>query len=171
LTELYEPVIDAEGFRPNVGIIICDGRGHLLWAKRIGQQSWQFPQGGIDAGESAEQAMYRELHEELGLHPEHVRVIGATQRWLRYRLPTPLVRRRTGRTCIGQKQRWFALELVADESLVRFDAVGHPEFDGWRWVDYWHPLSEVVAFKRDVYRSALRELAPLVIPRRFGAAR
>ena len=71
----------------------------------------------------------------------------------------------------GQKQRWFALELVADESLVRFDAVGHPEFDGWRWVDYWHPLSEVVAFKRDVYRSALRELAPLVIPRRFGSAR
>ena len=82
-----------------------------MWAKRIGQQSWQFPQGGIDAGESAEQAMYRELHEELGLHPEHVRVIGATQRWLRYRLPAQLVRRRTGRTCIGQKQRWFALEL------------------------------------------------------------
>ena len=121
-----------------------------MWAKRIGQQSWQFPQGGIDAGESAEQAMYRELHEELGLQPEHVRVMGATQRWLRYRLPAQLVRRRTGRTCIGQKQRWFALELVADESLVRFDAVGHPEFDGWRWVDYWHPLSEVVAFKRDV---------------------
>ena len=115
--------------------------------------------------------MYRELHEELGLQPEHVRVMGATQRWLRYRLPAQLVRRRTGRTCIGQKQRWFALELVADESLVRFDAVGHPEFDGWRWVDYWHPLSEVVAFKRDVYRSALRELAPLVIPRRFGSAR
>ena len=122
-----------------------------MWAKRIGQQSWQFPQGGIDAGESAEQAMYRELHEELGLQPEHVRVMGATQRWLRYRLPAQLVRRRTGRTCIGQKQRWFALELVADESLVRFDAVYHGHFKCNR-----QKLSEMPvlwAYARDLFQT------------------
>lgn len=155
-------VIDAEGFRPNVGIIICDARGRLLWAKRVGQSSWQFPQGGIDEGESAVQAMYRELHEELGLLPEHVEVMGVTRRWLRYRLPTRFIRRRPGQVCIGQKQRWFALKLIADESMVRFDAAGRPEFDGFRWVDYWHPLREVVSFKRNVYRLALKELAPLV---------
>jgi len=155
-------VIDTEGFRPNVGIIICDAQGRLLWAKRVGQSSWQFPQGGIDEGESAEQAMYRELHEELGLLPEHVELMGVTRRWLRYRLPTRFIRRRPGRVCIGQKQRWFALRLLADESMVRFDAAGKPEFDGFRWVEYWHPLREVVSFKRNVYRLALKELAPLV---------
>lgn len=155
-------MIDTEGFRPNVGIIICDAQGRLLWAKRVGQSSWQFPQGGIDEGESAEQAMYRELHEELGLLPEHVELMGVTRRWLRYRLPTRFIRRRPGRVCIGQKQRWFALRLLADESMVRFDAAGKPEFDGFRWVEYWHPLREVVSFKRNVYRLALKELAPLV---------
>jgi putative (di)nucleoside polyphosphate hydrolase len=157
-------VIDRDGFRPNVGIILTGEAGGVLWAKRIGQDAWQFPQGGIDGGESPEQAMYRELHEELGLLPEHVSVMGCTREWLRYRLPKRYIRRRRGRTCIGQKQRWFALRLLGAESLIRFDAVGHPEFDGWRWVNYWQPVEEVVAFKREVYRKALQELAPLVNP-------
>jgi putative (di)nucleoside polyphosphate hydrolase len=156
-------VIDREGYRPNVGIIVCDVAGQVLWAKRIGQDAWQFPQGGIDHGETAEDAMYRELHEELGLKPEHVKVVGVTRDWLRYRLPKRYVRRRPGRTCIGQKQRWFALRLLAAEELVHFDAAGHPEFDGWRWVDYWYPLEAVVPFKREVYRLALEELAPSVL--------
>ncbi|MGH8455123.1 MAG: RNA pyrophosphohydrolase [Nevskiales bacterium] len=161
-------MIDSDGYRPNVGIILSNPLGRVLWAKRIGQNAWQFPQGGIREGESAEEALFRELNEELGLLPEHVTVVGCTRHWLRYRLPKRYIRRHNDPICIGQKQKWFMLRLTAPDSMVRLDAHDKPEFDGWRWVDYWHPLSEVVFFKRDVYKRALRELSPL-IPR--GARR
>ena len=72
-------MIDAEGFRANVGIIICNKQGQVFWARRYGQHSWQFPQGGIDQGENPEQAMYRELHEEVGLKPADVELLGVTR--------------------------------------------------------------------------------------------
>ncbi len=159
-------IIDSEGFRANVGIILCNAEGKLFWARRIGQDAWQFPQGGIQTEESPEEALYRELEEETGLLPEHVELLGCTRRWLRYRLPRHLVRRRSRPLCIGQKQRWFLLRLVADETLVRLDKSGHPEFDHWCWIDYWTPVREVVSFKRGVYRQALAELEPLLFPRR-----
>lgn len=155
-------VIDLDGFRPNVGIVVSGTDGRLLWAKRIEQDAWQFPQGGIKRGESPREALFRELHEELGLHPQQVEVIGVTAGWLRYRLPARFMRRTRGRMCIGQKQKWFALRLVAPDAAVHFDESPTPEFDGWRWVDYWQPLNEVVEFKREVYRRALNELAPLL---------
>jgi putative (di)nucleoside polyphosphate hydrolase len=155
-------VIDADGYRPNVGIILSNPNGRVLWAKRIGQNAWQFPQGGIREGESAEEALYRELHEELGLLPDQVSIVGSTRNWLRYRLPKRFIRRHNNPVCIGQKQKWFVLRLLAEDSAVRLDACDKPEFDGWRWVDYWYPLREVVLFKRDVYKRALRELSSLV---------
>ncbi|EHQ51503.1 MULTISPECIES: RNA pyrophosphohydrolase [Ectothiorhodospira] len=155
-------MIDCDGYRPNVGIILCNRDRRLFWAKRIGQQAWQFPQGGIRRDETPTEAMYRELAEETGLEPVDVEVIGSTRDWLRYRLPKHLIRRRSGPVCIGQKQVWFLVRLVGDDGRVRLDAAPHPEFDAWRWVDYWHPMREVVFFKRHVYRQALRELAPLL---------
>lgn len=152
-------MIDAQGFRANVGIILSNHQGQVFWAKRIGQQSWQFPQGGIRQGEAATDALYRELEEEVGLRPEHVQMIGATRRWLRYRLPKRYVRRHSQPLCIGQKQKWFMLQLLAPESCVCFDSTAKPEFDGYRWVDYWDPVDEVVFFKRQVYRRALNELS------------
>lgn len=157
-------MIDSDGYRPNVGIILCDYRGKLFWAKRIGQKSWQFPQGGIKAHETPLEAMYRELHEEIGLKPDHVEVVGETRDWLHYKLPSHLIRKNSYPLCIGQKQRWFMLRMKCEESEVRFDRSGTPEFDGWRWVDYWRPVDEVVFFKRQVYRKALRELAPSIFP-------
>jgi len=154
-------VIDSDGFRPNVGIIVANGRGEVLWARRAGRDSWQFPQGGIKADESPEEALYRELAEELGLTPCHVEVIGCTRGWLRYTLPRRFVRRNTRQVCIGQKQVWFLLRLLASEDDVRLDATGAPEFDHWKWVGYWRPAREVIYFKREVYRRALKELAPL----------
>ncbi|HAN28877.1 MAG TPA: RNA pyrophosphohydrolase, partial [Haliea salexigens] len=69
-------MIDSEGFRPNVGIILANDAGQLLWARRIGgRDAWQFPQGGINRGETPEEALYRELHEEVGLAPEAVNVV------------------------------------------------------------------------------------------------
>jgi len=155
-------VIDAEGYRFNVGIILANDAAQLLWAKRIRQEAWQFPQGGIQRNESPEQALYRELEEELGLQPQHVKVLGVTRDWLRYRLPSRLIRRGRHPVCVGQKQKWFMLRMNCDECLVHFNATSHPEFDAWRWVDYWLPMQEVVAFKREVYRQALNQLAPLL---------
>ncbi|QIT54043.1 RNA pyrophosphohydrolase [Aquisalimonas sp. 2447] len=157
-------MIDSDGFRANVGIILSNEEGRVFWGRRIGQNAWQFPQGGIKRDETPEQALYRELHEEVGLEPAHVEVIGATAGWLRYHLPRHLVRRHQRPLCIGQKQQWFLLRLVGGESAVRLDASGSPEFDDWRWVDYWRPARDVVFFKRHVYRRALRELAPLLFP-------
>lgn len=156
-------MIDADGFRPNVGIIVRHPHepGRVLWAKRIGQDAWQFPQGGIKRGEAPIDACYREMEEELGLKREHVEMLGHTEGWLKYRLPKHLVRRGRKPACIGQKQVWFLVRLTAEESQIRFDRGFTPEFDQWRWTDYWRPLDEVIAFKRDVYEAALRQLAVL----------
>lgn len=136
----------------------------MLWARRLGQDSWQFPQGGIKPDESAEEALFRELREEVGLEPEHVEVLGSTQSWLRYKLPRRFIRHNSRPLCIGQKQRWFILRLLAEDEAVRLDLSDEPEFDGWRWVDYWQPLKEIVFFKRRVYELALRELEPMLFP-------
>jgi putative (di)nucleoside polyphosphate hydrolase len=161
---LSSQVIDSDGYRPNVGIILTNPDGQLLWARRVRQDAWQFPQGGIRAKETPQQAMFRELEEEVGLEPQHVELLGATRGWLRYRLPERFVRRHQKPLCIGQKQVWFMLRLVGEERFVRLDLSERPEFDNWRWVDYWHPLKEVVSFKRTVYKKALKELAPLIFP-------
>lgn len=154
-------MIDAHGFRLNVGIILSNARGQVFWAKRIGREAWQFPQGGLQNYETLQEAMYRELTEEIGLQAEDVEVIAMTKRWLYYRLPKQL--RRPGQpVCVGQKQKWFLLRLIADEKHIRLDYSNSPEFDHWQWVDYWQPLEQVIAFKRDVYRKALEEFAPLV---------
>ena len=156
-------MIDSEGFRSNVGIIVCNDFGKLLWTRRIGQNSWQFAQGGVDPGESAEQAMFRELTEEIGLEQKDVKILGVTKEWLKYRLPNRYIRHDSRPLCIGQKQKWFMLKLTSHESNIHFDATGHPEFDHFMWVSYWYPLRQVIAFKRDVYRQALVELMPSVI--------
>lgn len=153
-------MIDSDGFRPNVGIILANHRGELLWARRIGQDAWQFPQGGIHPNESPEQALFRELGEEVGLESSDVRIIGCTRGWLRYRLPRRMIRQHSKPLCVGQKQKWFLLEMLSPDASVRVDATQTPEFDGWQWVSYWYPLGQVVAFKREVYRRALHELAP-----------
>lgn len=167
-------MIDDDGFRPNVGIIIANRQGQVLWARRVGgQDAWQFPQGGIQDKETPEQALYRELYEEVGLRRQQVRVLAVTRGWLRYRLPKRLVRAHSKPLCIGQKQKWYLLELVDDDSAVRLHSNGgKAEFDHWCWSSYWFPLGQVVSFKREVYRRALKELAPHVckLQQQFAAS-
>ncbi len=158
-------MIDSDGFRPNVGIVLTNNWGQVLWARRIGQNAWQFPQGGIKENEHPEQALYRELEEEVGLVAEDVRVLAQTQGWLRYRLPKRLQRSNSRPVCVGQKQKWYLLQMTAPDERVNFNGSEQPEFEDWRWVSYWYPISQVVLFKRDVYRRALKELSPwLMIP-------
>lgn len=156
--------IDADGFRANVGIMLANSDGRLLIAGRNGRKGWQFPQGGIEQGEAPETAMFRELHEELGLKRNDVDLLGSTRDWISYRLPKRYVRRNRAPLCIGQKQIWYVLRLKVDESLIRFDATGEPEFDRYRWVDFWDPVNEVIYFKRRVYARALYELGEVLHP-------
>ena len=161
---MSDDVIDSDGFRANVGIILANDDGKLLLGGRVGKRGWQFPQGGMQAGESAEEAMFRELHEEVGLTHADVNILAATDDWLRYRLPDRFVRRGSQPLCIGQKQRWFLLRMLGDDDAVCLDAAEKPEFDRFRWVDFWKPVNEVIYFKRRVYARALHELGPHLYP-------
>ena len=140
--------------------MLANDQGQLLWARRVGgHDAWQFPQGGISAGESPEQALYRELHEEVGLSHDAVELLGATKGWLRYRLPRRFIREGQKPLCIGQKQKWFLLRLLETDAAVQLHLNDKPEFDHWQWVSYWYPLNQVISFNREVYRRAMKELA------------
>lgn len=154
--------IDNQGFRANVGIVLMRDSGEVFLGGRRDGRGWQFPQGGVLRNELPEEALFRELREEVGLERGDVELVAGTAHWLRYRLPRQYVRRTGSPVCIGQKQRWFLLRFKGEDSRFRFDAAGQPEFDGWRWVDYWTPVREVVYFKRGVYVKALHELARFV---------
>jgi putative (di)nucleoside polyphosphate hydrolase len=175
-------MLDKEGYRPNVGIILANQRNEVFWGKRVAQHAWQFPQGGIKPGETPLQAMYRELEEEIGLARAHVRILGRTREWLRYDVPERWARRqreardanpgaRASAAYRGQKQIWYLLRMVGRDCDVKLRASGHPEFDAWRWHDYWVPLESVIDFKRDVYRQALIELHRYLLADRRRAAR
>lgn len=155
-------MIDSNGFRLNVGIILVGPENRLFFARRMGQEAWQFPQGGIQKNETIKQALFRELYEEVGLVPKDVEIMACTRRWLKYRLPARFIRHDVQPICIGQKQKWFMLRLLSDEAQVQLNCSATPEFDRWRWVSYWDPLKEVIDFKKTVYRNALLEFAPLL---------
>lgn len=165
-------MIDKSGYRYGVGIILVNQKRQVFFAKRVGMLAWQFPQGGMHENETPEQTMFRELKEEIGLNPQDVEVLSSTKRWLRYRLPARLVRHYAKPLCIGQKQKWFLLRLINPQAEIDLQGNGHPEFDSWSWVSYWHPLRQVVVFKRRVYVMALKEFAKIVLSKqRFPAAR
>lgn len=156
-------MIDERGYRFNVGIILANTNDQLFFARRIGQpNAWQFPQGGISENETLEEAMYRELKEELGLEAADVEILGISARWLYYHLPKNYRRYHSKPLCVGQKQKWFLLRFVGKEADIRFDVTDSPEFDQWHWVDYWHPVDNVIAFKRLVYKAALKEFESLL---------
>lgn len=160
-------MIDEDGFRHGVGIILVNAKRQVFIAKRIGKMAWQFPQGGMKSHESPEEAMFRELKEEIGLLARDVKILSSTRRWLRYRLPKRLIRQHSQPMCIGQKQKWFLLKLANKDAKIDLSATDTPEFDSWAWVSYWYPLTQVVAFKRRVYSLAMKEFARIVLSKRF----
>ena len=159
-------VVDRAGYRLNVGIILINESNRVFWGRRSGHDAWQFPQGGLSTGESAVEAMFRELFEEVGLERADVEVLGSTKRWLKYRLPKQYIRHGTVPLVIGQKQKWFLLKLVSPEQKIKLDLSDSPEFDSWRWIDFKEPAEQVIFFKRQVYLQALKELEYLLKTRR-----
>ena len=155
-------MIDSEGYRANIGIVITNEKKQILLAKRYKQDAWQLPQGGIDKGETELEALYRELEEEVGLAPKQVSLLAKTPKWLRYELPMEHIRRKQKPTCIGQKQVWYLLKLVSNDSDISLSLHNKVEFDDWKWVDYWKPVDEVINFKKEVYEDMLKALAPVL---------
>lgn len=156
--------IDEDGYRANVGIVLSNSARRVFLGQRIGNRGWQFPQGGVMPGEQIKDAMYRELEEETGLKSEHVEILAQTTDWLSYKLPKRYMRFSSKPLCIGQKQRWFLLRFVGSDDDVCLDLSWEPEFEAWRWVDFWEPAKRVIYFKRPVYESALSELGPTLFP-------
>mgnify|MGYP006121878991 FL=1 len=151
-------MIDKEGYRENVGIVICNDQRKVLWARRTGEEAWQFPQGGINKEESAEEAMYRELKEEVGLDPHNVEILARTKGWLKYDVPKSWIRRDCRDRYRGQKQIWFLLRFTGKDSDVFLKNTEKPEFDDWRWDSFWAPVDQIIDFKKAVYEQALKEL-------------
>ena len=152
-------MIDRDGYRKNIGIILCNSKNELLICKRLKEDSWQFPQGGFEKNESSENAMFRELFEEIGLQKNDIVILGKTKKWLKYDLPKKYQRKTNNQLCVGQKQIWFLLKFIGKDSDIFLTNSEKPEFDSWRWDDFWSPLSQVIEFKREVYEKALKELS------------
>jgi putative (di)nucleoside polyphosphate hydrolase len=151
-------LIDENGYRANVGIIVMDDQRQLLWCRRRNNvNAWQFPQGGIKEAETPEEAMYRELYEELGLPKEAVTLVHGLPKWYYYDLPVKFQRPHSRPLCIGQKQRWFLLKLKSSDQQFDLECANKPEFSEWKWVSYDYPADHVVDFKQQVYQHVLED--------------
>lgn len=145
-------------YRPCVGILLLNKDGLIFTGERIDAPgAWQMPQGGIDDGETPRAAAVRELGEEIGVLPQHVEVIGQTQDWVTYDLPDHLLGKMWGGKYRGQKQQWFKMRLIADDSAINI-ATEHPEFANWRWCTKEQLLADIVPFKRAVYEQVAASL-------------
>ena len=152
-----------ENYRPNVAIIIVNRKGRILWCKRKDGNGWQFPQGGLDPGESPKEAIYRETKEEVGLDKEDIGIIKESEEWFNYKVPKnriPKYFRLGDSKFVGQTQKWFLAEILCDDSKINLNASSPVEFEDWTWSSYWHPIDGGVDFKKSTYRKVLKEFLP-----------
>ena len=118
------------------------------------------PQGGIDAGETPEEAALRELHEETGIRSASI--LAAMDRWLTYDLPTASARPGWANHYRGQAQLWTLLLFTGREDEIILDK---KEFRRWKWASPDMILREIVPFKRPVYDAVIKEFTPLLAKR------
>ena len=152
-----------ENYRPNVAIIIVNKMGKILWCKRKDGNGWQFPQGGLDEGESPLEAVYRETKEEVGLDKENIRIIKESEEWFKYKVPKnriPKYFRLSNSKFIGQTQKWFLAEILCEDREINLNASSPVEFTDWTWASYWHPINGGVDFKKNTYRKVLASFLP-----------
>ena len=152
---------EESNYRLNVGLIIVNTYGKVLICKRKNSNQWQFPQGGIDKGESPIEAAKREIFEEVGIKPSKIKVLGKIKDWVKYKIPKELAKKSFKKKgIVGQKQKWFIFK-VKSEACISFVNDPDNEFDDFAWVSYWHPIALIVSFKKEVYRNVLAELLPI----------
>ena len=146
-----------KSYRKNVGLIVLNQDNQLLVCRRKNQQTWQFPQGGIDAGGSPRAAAHRELFEEVGIKQKDVQIIQKSSHWYHYDLPRKYQKRSESmKQFRGQTQKWFLLKARTELEINLLNEV-EQEFVEHKWVSFWYPLSHIVPFKKDVYAKVLNE--------------
>ena len=152
---------EESNYRLNVGLIIVNNYGKVLICKRKNSNQWQFPQGGIDKGESPIEAAKREIFEEVGIKPSKIKVLGKIKDWVKYEIPKELAKKSFKKKgIVGQKQKWFIFKIKS-EACISFVNDPDNEFDDFAWVSYWRPIALIVSFKKEVYRNVLAELLPI----------
>jgi len=145
-------------YRPCVGVMLINAAGQIFAGERLDTpDAWQMPQGGVDDGETLQDAALRELEEEIGVSPDQVKMLKATPDWVYYDLPDHLLGKAWGGKYRGQKQHWFLMELQAGDDAINIETA-HPEFGRWKWTDAASLLAEIVPFKRDVYQTVISQL-------------
>ncbi len=161
----------AEGlpYRDNVGAVLFNREGLVLVARRADLPNaegaaggWQLPQGGMDPGEDPHVAVFRELEEEIGT--AKAEILAEHPDRLSYDLPPELLGRALGGRYRGQRQRWFALRFLGEDSDIRLDLDPHPEFDAWRWARLEELPGLAVGFKRPIYEALARNFARFAAP-------
>lgn len=151
-----------QSYRPGVGIVLFNRNGHVLIAERLDNpDSWQMPQGGIDAGEAPEIAVFREMEEEIGTR--NAEIIGMMKDWIYYDLPPALSKKLWGGKYLGQRQKWIALKFLGQDSDINLETHTHPEFSRWKWVPLGTLPDYAVPFKRAVYERLIKEFAQFAL--------
>ena len=145
-------------YRPCAGLCIVNGDGLVFAGKRLDfvSDAWQMPQGGIDKGETASKAAIRELTEETGIAGNRVKILAQSQNWLPYELPQDLVGKLWGGKFRGQRQKWFCVKFLGDDSEINI-VQEHQEFSEWKWMKASDVLACIVPFKRDIYTNVFTE--------------
>lgn len=159
-------------YRPNVGGMVFNRLGQVFIARRndmpgvggpFSEGVWQCPQGGIDAGEEAKEAVLREVAEETGMRD--LSLLAEYPEWLTYDLPEHLIGKALGGKYKGQKQRWFALRFLGPDADINLTPPGqHAEFDVWQWINLADLPQKNLGFKRDIYLTLMKAFAAYAIP-------
>jgi len=148
-------------YRPCVGVMLLNRHNKVFVGQRIDatMEAWQMPQGGIDDGEDFEQTAFRELQEEIGTN--NAEIIARSKDWLYYDLPNDIIGKVWGGKFRGQKQIWFLMRFLGQDSDIDLDYY-HPEFKAWKWVEVAEVPKLIVPFKRDLYQAIVREFQPFL---------
>ncbi len=144
-------------YRKCVGMMILNSENKILVGRRLDHPSgyWQMPQGGIDDNEKPEEAVWREMMEEIGTNNAKLNKISS--QWISYEIPEETLKHLPwGKTYIGQTQKWFIFTFTGNDKDINVETQ-NPEFSEWKWIDHKELIENAVPFKRKVYKTILDE--------------
>lgn len=149
-------------YRLNAGIVVFNNEGKVLLCRRKGYpDAWQFPQGGIDEGETIEQAAVRELKEETSL--SGLKPIKTLDYGVRYDFPAEIAKNLSynKKRYAGQEMYWSLFYFDGDDLAINLQTA-EPEFDAFRWADFHEAVEGIIEFKKNAYQTAYKEFDKII---------